>query len=101
MTQYNKLVRDRIIEIIEAKGGKAKWHVAVDEEYESKLLEKAVEEATELMKDPSIGEVADVLEVIEAICELKGFSEADVQTAKAKKAAERGGFKKRIILEES
>ncbi len=100
--KYNKLVRDNIIEIIQSKGQTASFHIAeTDEEYWMKLKEKLLEEVNEFFADESIGEIADVREVLEAICAYKGFSEVEVKEVKNKKLEERGGFEKRIILEES
>lgn len=99
--RYDKLVRDRIPDIIRAKGESCVTHVADDAEYEIKLFEKLREEAEELIRDKSIGEIADVLEVIDAIAEFKGFPKKEVETVKQKKFGERGGFSDRIILEES
>lgn len=100
--KYNKLVRDNIIKIIESKGQTASFHIAkTDEEYWLKLREKLLEEVSELLQDESIGEVADVLEVVDAMCMYKGFSKEDVEVVKKRKKDERGGFEKRIILEES
>ena len=76
-------------------------HVADDAEYWTKLKEKLREEVDEFMEKPDILEVADILEVVEAICDYKKFGADDVQAAKTKKAEERGRFGKRIILEES
>lgn len=100
--KYNKLVRDNIIKIIESKGQIASFHIAkTDGEYWLKLKEKLLEEVNELLQDESIGEVADVLEVVGAICVYKGFSKEGVEAVKKKKKDERGGFEERIILEES
>lgn len=101
MTKYNKLVRDKVIKIIESNGDKAKWHTATEAEYEEKLFDKLREEVDELIEDKSIGEVADVLEVVDAICSHLGFSKEEVKKIKENKALDRGGFDKKIILEES
>ncbi len=100
MTTYNKLVRDRIPEVIAADGRVAKTHVADDAEFLERLKEKLREETEELITDMDRGEVADVLEVLDALCAFNGWSAEDVQAIKAKKNAERGGFAGRIVLEE-
>ncbi len=99
--EYNKLVRDKILEIISAKGGVSKSHIADDEEYKAKLYEKLREEVEEFLKSEEEEELADILEVIDAIIAYNEFSKEDIETAKAFKKAKRGGFEKRIILEES
>ena len=101
MTKYNKLVRDKIPEIIKNKGGVSVMHIADDVEYWEKLEEKLQEEVNEFMEDQSIEEVADILEVIDAICDFKNFSREELQKIKDEKAGERGKFRDKIILEES
>ncbi|HSX24696.1 MAG TPA: nucleoside triphosphate pyrophosphohydrolase [Candidatus Andersenbacteria bacterium] len=99
--KYNKLVRDKIITIIQTHGGDAKFHIASNTEYWQKLKEKLVEEVQEFSESESIEELADILEVIGAISEYKKFHKKKILEVKNKKAEERGKFKKRIILEES
>lgn len=99
--KYDKLVRDKIPEIIESKGGKAMIHIADEEEYWIKLKEKLLEEIKEFSENESIEELADIQEVLNAIRDYKGFPESEVEEARRAKAEKRGAFKKRIILEES
>lgn len=99
--KYNKLVRDKIPEIIKQKGDTPVTHIADEEEYKQKLHEKLKEECAEFLEDPSIEELADILGVIDAICEYRNFDKEELQSVKNKKAEERGGFKERIILDES
>jgi len=101
MTKYDKLVRDRIPEIIRKKGTEPKTHVAGDDEYWRKLKDKLGEEVKEFLVSESAEEVADILEVLEAICERKGYRMDEVQRLKSVKVAQRGAFKDKIILEES
>mgnify|MGYP001587281688 FL=1 len=99
--KYNKLVRDKIPEIIRKKGEECKTRIAEDKEYWQKLKEKLQEEIEEFQKDESIEEIADILEVLEAIAEYKKFDREEIDRIKTKKSEERGKFKDRIILDES
>lgn len=99
--KYNKLVRDKIPEIIKNKGEVAVTHIADDEEYWQKLKEKLQEESDEFKQNESMEEIADMLEIIDAICDFKKFDKAELQEVKDKKAEQRGKFKDKIILEES
>lgn len=100
-TVYNKLVRARVLEILDAKGIPYVAHIATPEEYREKLYEKLLEEATELAQDRTIEELADVLEVIEAIKYVQGWTSEEVEVVRRKKHAERGGFDQPLILDES
>lgn len=99
--KYNKLVRDKIPEIIIEKGGTPITHIADDKEYWEKLKEKLTEEVDEFLESETLEELADIQEVIGAIMDYKNFSNKELQKAKEEKAEERGAFKERIILEES
>lgn len=99
--KYNKLVRDRVPEIIRKKGGNPIIYIADKKEYWRKLKEKLIEEIKEFNKDERIEEMADILETINAVIDYKRFNRRKLELIKNKKAKERGGFKKRIILEES
>ena len=99
--EYNKLVRDQIIEIIRADGSEAKFHIADDQEYWQKLTEKIGEELAEFIVDESPEELADMMEVIDAVLEYKGYTWEQIREIQAQKAEKRGGFKERIILEET
>lgn len=99
--KYNKLVRDKIPEILKKKGVKYKIHITGKEEYWDKLKEKLSEEFKEFSKNESIEEFADILEVLDVIKDYKKFDKRELETIKKKKARKRGSFRKRIILEES
>ena len=99
--KYDKLVRDRIPEIIQKKGEKALTHTADDDEYWQKLKEKLSEEVNEFLREDSLEELADILEVIHALAEAKPAKFGEVEEIRRKKLADRGGFKEKIILEEA
>lgn len=99
--KYNKLIRDKIPEYIKGKGGVPIIHIADDKEYWKKLKEKLQEEIEEFNANETIEEMADIQEVIDTMCSYKKFDKKELLLVKEKKAKERGGFKKKIILEES
>jgi len=99
--KYCKLVRDKIPQIIRQKGDSPITHLAGDAEYWEKLKEKLLEETREFNENSTTEELADIYEVIDAICDYKNFNKNEILKIQKKKARERGGFKKRIILDES
>jgi predicted house-cleaning noncanonical NTP pyrophosphatase (MazG superfamily) len=99
MKVYNKLVRDHIPEIIEADGKKCVTHILSDDEYIRYLEEKLNEEVAEYQSDKNLEEMADVLEVLQALCVARGFSLDELENIRTEKAAKRGGFSEKIFLE--
>ena len=98
--QYNKLVRDRIPEIIEASGKNCVTEILSDADYLKMLDAKLDEELAEYHADQNIEELADLLEVIRACAVARGHSVEELEQVRAEKAAKRGGFEKRILLKE-
>jgi len=99
MPTYNKLVRDKIPEILDEKRKIFSYHVAGKEEYTQKLREKLVEEVNEFLEEPSVGELADIQEVIFALLEDMGESQSKLASVQGTKVASRGGFRMGCILE--
>lgn len=97
---YNKLVRDRIPEIIEASGCTCVTEVLSDEEYLRMIDIKLDEELEEYHKDQNIEELADLLEVIYAAAGARGYSKEQLEAVRAEKAEKRGGFEQKILLKE-
>ncbi len=99
MPTHNKLIRDKIPEIIKASGRIPVIRTLDDTEYLTELDRKLNEECEEYQADKSLEELADMLEVIYAIAEARGHSFEELEQLRAEKAAKRGGFKDRIYLE--
>lgn len=96
--EYNKLVRDRIPEIIAAQGEKPMIRVMDDKEYRISLEKKLDEEVAEYHASKELEELADILEVVYALCSAQGHSVDELMRIYEKKHIERGGFSKRIFL---
>jgi len=99
MKQYNKLVRDNILDILDRKKIKYKYHTATEKEYLSKLYKKFNEEIKEFKTKPSIDEFVDILEVVEYIGKHYGYELNEITLKKNTKKLTNGGFDKKIILE--
>ena len=95
--QYNKLVRDRIPEIIESSGKTCTVEILSDEDYLRMVDAKLDEELAEYHKDQNIEELADLLEVIYAATTARGYSIEQLETVRAEKAAKRGAFDKKFF----
>lgn len=95
---YNKAVRDKIPAIIEASGKRYKAVTFSNAQFLSELEKKLSEEVDEYQESKNIEELADILEVIFRIVELKGSSTDALEAIRKKKLAERGGFKKNLFL---
>ncbi len=96
MAQYNKLVRDKIPELLDAKGISYEKRIADDAEYRDALIAKLLEEAQEFVEEGAPEELADVLEVVRALKKLPEY--AAVEALREQKESERGAFEGRIIL---
>lgn len=99
ITEYRKLVRDKFPETLEVQGVKGSFHEADHDEYEVELLEKLREEVIEFKNSKSVDELVDLLEVVDSVISLYDWKKEDIDAAKAKARAERGGFDKHLILE--
>jgi len=104
---YNKLIRDRIPEIIEKAGEntpvkaghESKVRVLDDVEYVTYLSKKLQEEVDEFQEAHSLEELADILEVVHALAAAQGKTPEDLEVLRVDKRERRGGFEKRLLLE--
>ena len=98
--KYNKLVRDRIPDIIEKSGSTCVTEILSDSEYLRMLDAKLDEELIEYHKDQNIEELADLMEVIYAAAIARGYTIEQLEKVRAEKAEKRGAFQKKILLVE-
>ena len=98
--KYNKLVRDRIPEIIEASGKSCVTEILSDEAYLCMVDAKLDEELAEYHSDQTIEELADLLEVIYAAAMARGYTLEQLESVRAAKAEKRGAFANKILLKE-
>ena len=96
--QYNKLVRDRIPEIITNAGKICVTEILSDEEYLRMVDAKLDEELAEYHQDQNIEELADLLEVIYAAAQARGYTKEQLEQVRMEKAVKRGAFHEKILL---
>lgn len=104
MEVYNKLIRDRIPEIIERDGKRAKTRILDDEDYKRELLKKLVEEAQETMetkgdKEKLTKEVGDILEIVDYLVKVFDLDRNEIEKVRQERKKSRGGFDKKLFLE--
>ncbi len=99
--KYGKLIRDKIPEIIKASRANYETHVAGNDEYQRKLREKLREEVEEFLSEPCIEELADILEVVNALAEFEFDGIKNLEEVRKRKFERRGGFEEKLILDEA
>jgi len=102
MPTYNKLVRDKILEIIKAEGLSYNAKILSSEELLVEVKAKMIEEANEFMeaveKKEAVEELADILELIHASLGAYGLDFEELEAIRKEKKEKRGGFDKAIYL---
>lgn len=98
MKIFNKLVRDNIPDIIRDKGEIPTVEILSDERFLLELNKKLDEEVSEYQESKELEELADILEVVYAICEAQGHTADELDKLRNKKSTERGGFSKKYFL---
>ena len=97
---YNKLVRDKIPEIIEKSCKTCTIETLADEKYIAMLEAKLTEELAEYQESKSLEELADLLEVMGAVVKARGYSWDELTEVRKNKREARGGFEKKLLLKE-
>ena len=97
---YNKLVRDRIPEIIGASGKTCSTRIMSDDEYLAMVDAKLDEELAEYHETQNLEELADLLEVVYAAATARGYTLTQLERVRAAKAESRGAFTKKVFLEQ-
>lgn len=98
--KYNKLVRDRIPEIIKASGKSCEVDTLDNDRYITMLDAKLQEELNEYQESKSLEELADLLEVMGAVVKARGYTWEQLTEIRKEKKEKRGGFEKRLLLKE-
>ncbi len=99
--KYNKLVRDKVVEYLKEIDKNPSYHKANEKEYLEKLKEKLQEEVNEYLENPTKEELADILEIIYALCKYEKISKKELENVRKMKAKTKGKFLERIILDEA
>lgn len=96
--KYDKLVRDKIPDIIHDQGKGVCFRVLSDAEFKEYLEKKLDEEVAEFHESKSLEELADITEVLYALAEAHGHTVFDLGRMRRRKLFEKGGFVRRICL---
>lgn len=101
---YNKLVRDRIPEIIKNDNKNCKIKILDNEQFVIELKNKLDEELKEYKQaknnSEALEELADILELMHALAKTHGSNIKEVEDIRQRKAQERGGFQEKVFLKE-
>lgn len=97
---YNKLIRDKIPEIIASQGKTCHTQILDPDTYQTMLEAKLQEELNEYLESKQLEELADLLEVIHALIDTTGYTWAQLEAIRQEKHAQRGGFEKKLLLTE-
>jgi len=102
MPTYNKLVRDRIPEIIARSAKSYNTRILDETEYKTELRTKLAEELNEYLEatddQSAMEELADIFELLHALTTIHGSTVEQLESIRADKSEKRGGFKERIFL---
>ena len=97
---YNRLVRNKIPQIIEADDKEVIYEILSTDDYMTMLDDKLGEEMMEYQDSKDVEKLADILEVVYSIARLKGVSSSELEAMRQKKAEQKGDFSDKIFLKE-
>ena len=98
LIKYNKAIRDKIPEIIADSGKKYNKKQLDDISFLAELEKKLNEELIEYTESKDVEELADLLEVIYRISELRGVNSNELDKIRKDKAEKRGKFESNLFL---
>ena len=102
IVKYNKLIRDKIPEIIKNDGWIPILKTLNKKEFLIALQKKVAEEAGELIKAKNrkgiSEEIVDIQEILDAITSEIGSTKSEIKNQQKIKNKKRGAFKKRLFL---
>ena len=98
--KHNKLVRDKIPDIIRGNGDKPVTRILDANTYKRELWRKLQEEVAEFLESQKIEELVDIMEVVYTLANLEGICSSQLEEIRKQKRGENGGFDNRIFLVE-
>ncbi len=102
IVKYNKLIRDRIPEIIKEAGWIPTIRTLRKSEFLDTVKKKIREEAKELIRAKSekgiMDEIVDIQELVDVLIKEVGMTKPKIEKLQIAKRTKRGGFKKRLFL---
>jgi predicted house-cleaning noncanonical NTP pyrophosphatase (MazG superfamily) len=103
--EFNKLVRDKIPDTINARGEEVKLLKLEGEALILALKRKIVEEALEVLDAKTsmdiIEEMADLRETASALAKVLGITDKDIEEVRKEKKLKRGAFEDGLMLEKT
>lgn len=95
---YNKLVRDKIPDIITKNNQEGEYYSYPVDDFENELILKLQEESGEYLESKNPEELADILEIFLELLKFRKLTWGNIENIRLQKLEEKGGFSKRIFL---
>ena len=98
--KHNKLVRDKIPDIIRRNGDEPVTRILANSTYKRELWSKLQEEVEKFFKSQKVEELVDIFEVVYTLANLEGICSSQLEEMRKQKRGENSGFDNRIFLVE-